>query len=90
MFRILVHFLKDELDRPSRSDFYSMAVIREIRLFRRMFNSEVKVPDTLNELKIPFSEEAERELNPPLSDEESAALAKSSWRAIMGKPLKST
>ena len=67
-----------------------MAVIREIRLFRRMFNSEVKVPDTLNELKIPFSEEAERELNPPLSDEESAALAKSSWRAIMGKPLKST
>lgn len=67
-----------------------MQVAREIRLFRAMFNSQVNVPPSLNELKIPFSQAAVEELNPKLSDEESTALAKSHWRTVMGKPRKST
>lgn len=86
---MLVQFLRDEQDRPSRSDFYLMQVTREIKLFRAMFNDSVKVPD-LNEMKIPFSKEAQEELAPPLSDEESTAVTKSHWRSVMGKPIKST
>lgn len=67
-----------------------MQVVREIKLFRRMFNESVQIPKTLNEFKIAFSQEAQEQQTPKLSDAESTALAKSHWRAIMGKPIKST
>lgn len=67
-----------------------MQVTREIKLFRAMFNSSIEVPKSLNELKIPFSQEAEEAIKPKLSDEESTLQAKSHWRSMMGKPIKRT
>lgn len=67
-----------------------MQVTREIQLFRRMFSDGVTVAESLNEMKIPFSPEAQESLKPKLSDEESTLQAKSHWRTLMGKPKKST
>lgn len=66
-----------------------MQLTREVRLFRAMFSDRVEVPD-INAFKIPFGKEAQEALNPKLSDEESTLQAKSHWRGVMGKPIKST
>jgi hypothetical protein len=67
-------FLADEMEVPSRSDYYAMSIVAEIR---SLFNKNVR----LEHCRLRFRRKGER---PKVSKETAAAWSKAAWGARLG------
>lgn len=75
-------FLRDELDRPSRSDYYAM----QTALVVMMTQAKDCPVRSVNELKIPFEAVGDEDDRPPDPEEiaHAAAISRGRWCAAVG------
>lgn len=75
------YHLVDDYDRPSRSDYYTMALRADVR------SLTAKKPVKVNDCRLRFGKQDDA---PRMSVEQAAAIAKSAWAARMGRPVQSS